>query len=97
MHGANPSLGGSFYATRMIASFPLGSVSVAHSSLNSFVGATFVFASCCLCAMLGTNPSSCDSFGATVMVASHELERAGQLATRQLEVVAGQVHELGAP
>jgi heme ABC exporter ATP-binding subunit CcmA len=35
--------------------------------------------------------------GATVMVASHELERAGQLATRQLEVVAGQVHELGAP
>jgi heme ABC exporter ATP-binding subunit CcmA len=35
--------------------------------------------------------------GATVMVASHELERAAQLATRQLEVVAGQVHELGAP
>ena len=35
--------------------------------------------------------------GATVMVASHELERASQLATRQLEVVAGQVHELGAP
>ncbi|MEI7507516.1 MAG: heme ABC exporter ATP-binding protein CcmA [Actinomycetes bacterium] len=35
--------------------------------------------------------------GATVMVASHELERAGQLATRQVEVVAGQVRELGAP
>jgi len=34
--------------------------------------------------------------GATVMVASHELERAGQLATRQVEVVAGQVRELGA-
>ena len=36
------------------------------------------------------------SAGATVMVASHELERAGQLATRQVEVVAGQVRELGA-
>ena len=35
--------------------------------------------------------------GATVMVASHELERASQLATRQVEVVAGQVRELGAP
>ena len=35
--------------------------------------------------------------GATVMVESHELERASQLATRQVEVVAGQVHELGAP
>ena len=35
--------------------------------------------------------------GATVMVASHELERASQLATRQVEVVAGQVHDLGAP
>ena len=35
--------------------------------------------------------------GATVMVASHELERAGHLATRQVEVVAGQVRELGAP
>lgn len=33
--------------------------------------------------------------GATVMVASHELERAAQLATRQVEVVAGQVRELG--
>jgi hypothetical protein len=29
-------------------------------------------------------------------VASHELERAGTLATRQVEVVAGQVRELGA-
>lgn len=35
--------------------------------------------------------------GATVMVASHELERAGRLATRQVEVVAGQIRELGAP
>lgn len=35
--------------------------------------------------------------GATVMVASHELERASQLATRQVEVVAGQVRELGMP
>ena len=32
--------------------------------------------------------------GATVMVASHELERASQLATRQVEVVAGQAREL---
>jgi ABC-type transport system involved in cytochrome c biogenesis ATPase subunit len=31
--------------------------------------------------------------GATVMVASHELERAGSLATRVVDVVAGQVHE----
>ena len=37
------------------------------------------------------------SAGATVMVASHELERAAQLATRQVEVVAGQVREIGAP
>jgi len=35
--------------------------------------------------------------GATVMVASHELERASQLATRQVEVVAGQVREVGTP
>lgn len=35
--------------------------------------------------------------GATVMVASHELERASQLATRQVEVVAGQVRELETP
>lgn len=34
--------------------------------------------------------------GATIMVASHELERAGSLATRQIEVVAGQLRELGA-
>ncbi len=34
--------------------------------------------------------------GATIMVASHELERAGSLATRIVEVVAGQVRE-GAP
>jgi heme ABC exporter ATP-binding subunit CcmA len=33
------------------------------------------------------------SAGATVMVASHELERAGALATRCVEVVAGQVLE----
>ena len=33
--------------------------------------------------------------GATIMVASHELERAGSLATRQIEVVAGQLRELG--
>ena len=31
--------------------------------------------------------------GATVMVASHELERAGSLATRIVDVVAGQVQE----
>lgn len=30
--------------------------------------------------------------GATVVVASHELERAGSLATRVVDVVAGQVH-----
>ena len=30
--------------------------------------------------------------GATVIVASHELERAGALATRVVEVVSGQVH-----
>jgi heme ABC exporter ATP-binding subunit CcmA len=35
--------------------------------------------------------------GATVMVASHELERASQLATRQVEVVAGQVRGLEMP
>lgn len=34
--------------------------------------------------------------GATIMVASHELERAGSLATRQIEVVAGQLREMGA-
>jgi heme ABC exporter ATP-binding subunit CcmA len=32
--------------------------------------------------------------GATVMVASHELDRAGALATRQVEVVAGRVREI---
>lgn len=32
--------------------------------------------------------------GATVMVASHELERAGRIATRHVHVVAGQVREL---
>jgi len=32
--------------------------------------------------------------GATVMVASHELERAGALATRVLEVVGGQVRQV---
>lgn len=36
--------------------------------------------------------------GATVVVASHELERAGALATRCVDVVAGQVHDrLGRP
>ena len=33
------------------------------------------------------------SAGATIMVASHELERAGSLATRWVDVVAGQVRE----
>ena len=33
--------------------------------------------------------------GATVLVASHELERAGSLAHRVVEVVAGQVRETG--
>ena len=32
--------------------------------------------------------------GATIVVASHELERAGQLATRQVEVVAGQTRDV---
>jgi ABC-type multidrug transport system ATPase subunit len=31
--------------------------------------------------------------GATIVVASHELERAGSLASSQLEVVAGQVRQ----
>lgn len=31
--------------------------------------------------------------GATILVASHELERAGSLATRTVDVIAGQVHE----
>ena len=31
--------------------------------------------------------------GATIVVASHELERAGSLATRTIEVVAGQIRE----
>jgi heme ABC exporter ATP-binding subunit CcmA len=36
--------------------------------------------------------------GATMLVASHELERAGSLATRTVDVVAGLVHEVpGAP
>ena len=35
--------------------------------------------------------------GATVVVASHELERAGALATRTVEVVAGITIEAGAP
>lgn len=33
--------------------------------------------------------------GATIMVASHELERAGSLATRSVDVVAGQVFDAG--
>ena len=33
--------------------------------------------------------------GATIVVASHELERAGALATRCVEVVAGQIYEGG--
>lgn len=32
--------------------------------------------------------------GATVVVASHELERAGTLATRMVDVIGGQVHEV---
>jgi ABC-type multidrug transport system ATPase subunit len=35
--------------------------------------------------------------GATVLVASHELERAGSLATRVVDVIGGQVHATGAP
>jgi heme ABC exporter ATP-binding subunit CcmA len=35
--------------------------------------------------------------GATVMVASHELERAGALASRVVEVVGGQVRQVEAP
>jgi len=34
--------------------------------------------------------------GATVLVASHELERAATLATRTVEVVAGRIHPTGA-
>jgi heme exporter protein A len=33
--------------------------------------------------------------GATVVVASHELERAGSLADRVVEVVAGRVIDIG--
>lgn len=33
--------------------------------------------------------------GATILVASHEVERAGSLATRTVDVVAGQVHQGG--
>ncbi len=32
--------------------------------------------------------------GATMLVASHELERAGSLATRTVDVIAGRVHEV---
>jgi heme ABC exporter ATP-binding subunit CcmA len=35
--------------------------------------------------------------GATIVVASHELERAGSLATRVVDVVAGRVHESDPP
>lgn len=35
------------------------------------------------------------SSGATIVVASHELERAGSLSTRQIEVVAGQARSVG--
>jgi heme ABC exporter ATP-binding subunit CcmA len=35
------------------------------------------------------------SSGATIVVASHELERAGSLATRTVDVVGGQVREVG--
>ena len=35
--------------------------------------------------------------GATIVVASHELERAGSLATRAVDVVAGRVHEVVDP
>ena len=34
------------------------------------------------------------AFGATMLVASHELERAGSLATRTVDVIAGRVHEV---
>jgi len=36
------------------------------------------------------------SSGATVLVASHELERAGSLADRVVDVIGGQVHDSGA-
>jgi heme ABC exporter ATP-binding subunit CcmA len=35
--------------------------------------------------------------GATIMVASHELERAGALASRAVDVVAGRVHDVVVP
>ena len=35
--------------------------------------------------------------GATIIVASHELERAGTLATRTVDVIAGRVHEVVPP
>ena len=35
------------------------------------------------------------SSGATVLVASHELERAGSLADRVVDVIAGQIHDHG--
>jgi heme ABC exporter ATP-binding subunit CcmA len=37
------------------------------------------------------------SAGATVIVASHELERAGELATRVVEVVGGQIRSIHGP
>lgn len=33
--------------------------------------------------------------GATILVASHELERAGALASRRIEIIGGRVHEIG--
>jgi heme ABC exporter ATP-binding subunit CcmA len=35
--------------------------------------------------------------GATIVVASHELERAGSLATRTVDVIAGRIHEAHPP
>lgn len=45
---------------------------------------------------LDTVLRSAAASGATIVVASHELERAGSLATRQIEVVAGQTRDRGA-
>jgi hypothetical protein len=45
---------------------------------------------------VGANLSFSGASGATVVLASHELERAGGLATRVIDVIAGQAHEASA-
>ena len=47
-----------------------------------------------LSASKSETPDAFTLTGATIIVASHELERAGKLATRTVDVVAGQVRDL---